>query len=52
MDFADYQHLLFERRGTSVLLITINRPRSSTPPTNSSIASCQSVGDGRPPTTR
>jgi enoyl-CoA hydratase len=26
MDFADYQHLLFERRGTSVLLITINRP--------------------------
>lgn len=26
MDYADYQHLLFERRSTGVLLITINRP--------------------------
>ncbi|MGH7750415.1 MAG: enoyl-CoA hydratase/isomerase family protein, partial [Candidatus Dormibacteria bacterium] len=26
MDFADYRHLLFERRPNGVLLITINRP--------------------------
>lgn len=26
MDYADYQHLLFERRGNGVMLITINRP--------------------------
>ena len=26
MDYADYQHLLFERRPNGVVLVTINRP--------------------------
>src|SRR5256886_16860395 len=26
MDYADYQHLLFDRRPNGVVLITINRP--------------------------
>ena len=26
MDYADYQHLVFERRPNGVVLITINRP--------------------------
>jgi enoyl-CoA hydratase len=28
MDYADYQHLLFERRHEGVLLVTINRPEA------------------------
>jgi len=28
MDYADYQHLLFERRPEGVLLVTINRPEA------------------------
>ena len=27
MDYADYQHLAFERRPNGVVLVTINRPR-------------------------
>src|SRR5262252_6256589 len=26
MDYKDYQHLKFDRRGSGVLLVTINRP--------------------------
>ena len=26
MDYADYRHLVFERKQNGVLLITINRP--------------------------
>ena len=34
MDYSEYQYLLFERKNDGILLVTINRPENSTPPTN------------------